>query len=79
MIDTHIHAVSPLLPGMKPMPQDVAMLFQGPLQGMAERLKAEMAAGEDRVRLRNGIARGHHSRSPGDCAHPRVVQVRCPD
>ncbi len=45
MIDTHIHAVAPLLPGMKPMPDDVAKLFQGPLEGMAERLKAEMAAG----------------------------------
>jgi len=42
VIDTHIHVVPPRLPGIKPMPEDVEKLYQGPLSKMAERLKAEM-------------------------------------
>jgi predicted TIM-barrel fold metal-dependent hydrolase len=42
VIDTHIHVVPPGLPGIKPMPEDVDKLFQGPLSKMVDRLKAEM-------------------------------------
>jgi uncharacterized protein len=43
IIDTHIHVVAPGLPGMKPVPEEIAKLYQGPLSKMAELLKAEMA------------------------------------
>ena len=42
MIDTHIHVVPPGLPGIKAMPEDVERLYEGPLTGMADRLKLEM-------------------------------------
>ena len=42
MIDTHIHVVPPGLPGIKAMPGDVERLYEGPLTGMADRLKLEM-------------------------------------
>jgi hypothetical protein len=45
VIDTHIHAVSPQLPGIKSKPEDVVKLYEGPLQGMVHRLEEEMTAG----------------------------------
>ncbi len=42
MIDTHIHVVPPGLPGIKAKPEDVVRLYEGPLTGMADRLKLEM-------------------------------------
>jgi hypothetical protein len=45
VIDTHIHAVSPQLPGIKSMPEDVVKLYAGPLQGMVHNLEEEMTAG----------------------------------
>ena len=46
MIDTHIHSVSPQLPGIKSQPEDVVKLYEGPLQGMVHRLEEEMTAGK---------------------------------
>jgi predicted TIM-barrel fold metal-dependent hydrolase len=43
VIDTHIHVVAPGLPGAKPVPEDIAKLYQGPLAKMADLLKAEMS------------------------------------
>lgn len=42
MIDAHIHAVSPDLPGLKSKPSDVETLYQGPPSEMAARIKGEM-------------------------------------
>jgi len=49
VIDTHIHAVSSSLPGRKPKPPEIEKLYQSPPQAMADRLKAEMAAGRVEV------------------------------
>jgi hypothetical protein len=46
VIDTHIHAVSPQLPGIKSQPEDLLKLYEGPLQGMVHRLEEEMTAGK---------------------------------
>ena len=46
VIDTHIHAVSPQLPGIKSQPEDVVKLYDGPLQQMVHRLEEEMTAGK---------------------------------
>jgi uncharacterized protein len=45
VIDAHMHAVSPQLPGIKSQPEDVVRLYEGPLQGMVHRLEEEMTAG----------------------------------
>jgi predicted TIM-barrel fold metal-dependent hydrolase len=58
VIDTHIHAVSPSLPGIKPEPPEIVTLYQGPLQAMADRLQAEMAAGSVEVALGMGSLGG---------------------
>src|SRR3954452_3320412 len=42
-IDVHVHVVTPRIPGMKPMPEDVQRLMDGPLEAMARRLNDEMA------------------------------------
>lgn len=54
VIDTHIHAVSPQLPGIKSKPPEIVELYQGPIQGMADLLKAEMAAGRVEIALGMG-------------------------
>jgi predicted TIM-barrel fold metal-dependent hydrolase len=46
VIDTHIHGVSPELPGLKPMPPEVLKLYQGPREDLAARLKVEMSLAE---------------------------------
>jgi uncharacterized protein len=46
VIDTHIHAVSPQLPGIKSQPEDLLKLYEGPLQGMVHHLEEEMTAGK---------------------------------
>jgi uncharacterized protein len=46
VIDTHIHAVSTHVPGVKSKPEDVVKLYEGPLQGMVHRLEEEMTAGK---------------------------------
>lgn len=58
VIDTHIHAVSPSLPGLKPIPAEIEKLYQSPPQMMADRLKAEMAAGRVEVALGMGSLGG---------------------
>src|SRR4051812_48518723 len=45
-IDAHVHVVIPRIPGMKPMPEDVQRLMDGPPEAMARRLKDEMARAE---------------------------------
>jgi predicted TIM-barrel fold metal-dependent hydrolase len=42
-VDTHVHVVSPRLPGLKPL-GPAAGLFDGPPDALAARLRAEMAA-----------------------------------
>jgi predicted TIM-barrel fold metal-dependent hydrolase len=42
VIDVHIHAVTPRIPGMKPMPEEVRRLMDGPPDAMARRLNDEM-------------------------------------
>jgi hypothetical protein len=42
VIDTHIHVVSPELPGIKSKPDDVLRLYQGPRADMVARLEEEM-------------------------------------
>ena len=58
MIDTHIHAVSSGLPGMKPKPEPIVKLYEGPIQPMADQLKAEMAAGRVEVAFGMGSLGG---------------------
>ncbi len=58
VIDTHIHAVSPSLPGLKPKPPEIDKLYQSPPQAMADRLKAEMAAGRVEVAFGMGSLGG---------------------
>jgi predicted TIM-barrel fold metal-dependent hydrolase len=53
-IDTHIHPVPSGVPGVKPKPEDVEKLYQGPLSEMAARLKAEMK----QARLKFAFAMG---------------------
>ena len=42
LIDTHIHVVPARLPGLKPIPKDVALLYGGPPETLARRLRQEM-------------------------------------
>jgi uncharacterized protein len=42
VFDTHIHVVSPELPGIKSKPDDVLRLYQGPSADMVARLEEEM-------------------------------------
>jgi predicted TIM-barrel fold metal-dependent hydrolase len=58
MIDTHIHAVPPGLPGLKPIPPDVERLYQEPLSEMAARLKVEMGLAEVAVAFGMGSLGG---------------------
>ena len=75
MIDTHIHAVSSSLPGLKPKPPEIEKLYQSPLQAMADSLKAEMAAGKAEIAFGIGSLGGHDRGSFGDRSHPRFVQL----
>jgi predicted TIM-barrel fold metal-dependent hydrolase len=43
-IDAHVHVVPSRLPGIKPVPGDVAKLYEGPPAGLAARVKAEMGS-----------------------------------
>jgi predicted TIM-barrel fold metal-dependent hydrolase len=58
VIDTHIHAVSPELPGIKPIPEPILKLYQDPPQAMETRLKAEMAEGRVEVAFGMGSLGG---------------------
>jgi predicted TIM-barrel fold metal-dependent hydrolase len=62
VIDTHIHVVPPGLPGIKPKPEDVERLYQGPLAAMADRLKAEM----DQAKLEFAFGMGSLGGPKGD-------------
>jgi predicted TIM-barrel fold metal-dependent hydrolase len=53
IIDTHIHAVTSALPGLKPKPPEIEKLYQDRPEAMADRLKAEMVAG--RVEMAFGM------------------------
>jgi predicted TIM-barrel fold metal-dependent hydrolase len=62
MIDTHIHAVPPGLPGIKPEPEDVKKLYKGLLSEMADRLKVEM----DQAKLKFAFGMGSLEGSKDD-------------
>jgi predicted TIM-barrel fold metal-dependent hydrolase len=44
-IDVHIHVCQTRVPGLKPIPEDVVRLMDGPPEGMARRVSEEMKAG----------------------------------
>jgi predicted TIM-barrel fold metal-dependent hydrolase len=57
-IDTHIHVVSPALPGLKPKPKDVEDLYKGPPEGMVKRLETEMAQAKIKIAFGMGSPDG---------------------
>jgi hypothetical protein len=61
-IDTHIHAVSSELPGIKSKPIEILNLYQGPLEKMAARLEVEM----NQANLKYAFGIGHLGGPPGD-------------
>ena len=57
-IDTHIHLVEPGLPGIKPKPEDIQRLYQGPPSKMAERFKTDMEQANIKVAFGMGSLGG---------------------
>jgi predicted TIM-barrel fold metal-dependent hydrolase len=59
IIDIHIHAVPTRLRGEKPVPKEIAELFDGPLEAMARALRKEMEDARITVAFGMGAIDGH--------------------
>ena len=60
-IDTHIHVVHSGVPGVKAKPKEIEALYSGPIDRMADCVKAEMA--QARVRIAFGSSAGRACRA----------------
>jgi predicted TIM-barrel fold metal-dependent hydrolase len=71
MIDMHIHAVYPQLPGVKPM----TVLYEGPIESLVDALREQMRLSGTRVLLGMGHLNGQANDPLGVASTLRVAEL----